>query len=628
MGSTATGWNPAAGKGAFTVAIDIDAKERVRQAVDIVDLVGSYLELRREGRIYKSLCPWHDDHKPSMQINPDRQSYKCWVCGEGGDIFSFVMRKENVAFPEALAMLAERAGVELKQATLAPGSPKPDELKRKMYKAMAWALDQYTRYLQSAPEAEAARLYLDERGLTQDTIDRFRLGYAAPQWDWLLRRGGEQFTPALLERVGLLGVGDHGHYDRFKGRVLFPIFDLQSRPVALGGRILPGANSNMAKYVNSPETPLFSKSSLLYALDVARDTITKSRTAIVMEGYTDVLIAHQTGITNAVAVLGTALTEKHLPLLKRFADRVVLVLDGDEAGRRRTNDLLQLFLASQVDLRVLTLPDELDPCDFLLDHGADEFRRLLDLAPEALEHVFEQNSAAAKLGGTHAENEAVNAILSALAAAPRLAQGTTSEMRLKEDQILNRTSHRYGLQEQTLRQRLTQLRNGRRPTTNRPAEPSPDQPTPSPSVPAVGAPWERELLGLILFDPSLLPRLRQRICYDLLTGSITRQLYLKCCDLADDDETPTFNRLLLEYDDPSTKRWLVELDDLESSTTPSETRLSSLFLCLQRLELQARSRTARQTLERTPLDSTSQAQILRQHIEAKRLRLRPTPPLE
>src|SRR5262249_38955471 len=199
----------------------------------------------------------------------------------------------------------------------------------------------------------------------------------------------------------------NGHYDRFRGRVLFSIRDVQGRPVGVGGRILPGAKPDTAKYINSPETPLFSKSSLLYALDHAKDSFAKTRTALVMEGYTDCLVAHQFGFGNAVAVLGTALGDRHLHLLRRYVDRIVLVLDGDEAGRRRTDQILELFVAEQMDLRVLTLPDNLDPCDFLLQRGSDEFAKLLAGAVEALDHEFQrQLSAISAEGGTHEGNRA------------------------------------------------------------------------------------------------------------------------------------------------------------------------------------------------------------------------------
>ncbi len=363
----------------------LDVKERIREAVDIVDLVGSYLQLRREGRGYKALCPWHDDSKPSLTINPERQSFKCWVCGDkGGDIFSFVMAIERVAFPEALAMLAERAGVQLDKPR--GGGPPTDE-KRTLYQAMAWATSQYHRLLQSDPKAAVARQYFAERSITPASIERFQLGYSPVEWDWIVQAArGTSFSPAVLEKADIVGrrPTGGGHYDRFRNRVLFPILDAQGRPIAMGGRVLPGPEAeNTAKYLNSRETPLFTKSHHLYALNLARDAIRKTGTALVMEGYTDVVIAHQCGFENAVAVLGTALGAQQIRVLKRFADRlrIVLVLDGDEAGRKRAGEVLQLFVAENVDVRVLTLPEEFDPAEFLLERGAEALAALIDRAP-------------------------------------------------------------------------------------------------------------------------------------------------------------------------------------------------------------------------------------------------------
>ncbi len=372
-----------------------DIKERVRQAVDIVELVGSYLQLRREGRNYKALCPWHDDTRPSLHVNPERQSFKCWVCDIGGDIFSFVMKMENVEFPEALAMLAERAGIALKPSR--GGKSADTDEKRALYQAMAWAEERFHKCLLSAPEAEPARRYLADRQISADSIERFRLGYAPDRWDWLIKQAlSTEITTKVLETVGLIirKDGGGGHYDRFRGRVLFPIRDVQGRPVALGGRILPQAAAEAAaapaatgaKYINSPETPLFSKSSMLYGMDSARDAIARTKVSVIMEGYTDTIVARQFGFDNTVAVLGTALGEGHIRLLRRFADSITLVLDGDEAGQRRANEILGLFVAEQVDLRIVTLPDGLDPADFLLQRGAEAFRQFLDGAVDAVEH--------------------------------------------------------------------------------------------------------------------------------------------------------------------------------------------------------------------------------------------------
>jgi DNA primase len=426
----------------------VDAKEQIKRAVDIVDLIGDYAPLRREGRGYKAICPFHDDSRPSLQVNPERQSWKCWVCNVGGDIFDFIMKREGVEFREALSMLADRAGIALPKTRGA--SPAAVDEKQQMYQAMAWAEEQFHQCLLKAAEAEPARRYLVGRGISAESIERFRLGFAPDQWDWLLKRSqATSHTSQVLEKVGLLSRKQDGsrHFDRFRGRLMFSIRTPQRQCVAFGGRIVPGIEvKEQAKYINSPETPLFSKSSMLYGLDLARESIVQARTAMVMEGYTDCILAHQCGFANAVAVLGTALGEKHLPLLRRFADRVILMLDGDDAGQRRTNEVLALFVQQQLDLQILTLPDDLDPCDFLVARGAEAFREQLEQCVDALEHKF--RTATQGLDGTssiHQAQQATEEILAVLAQAPRLQTTAAGAARLKEDQILHRLSRRFGI---------------------------------------------------------------------------------------------------------------------------------------------------------------------------------------
>ncbi len=219
----------------MTEFASFDLKEQVRQATDIVDLVGGYLSLRREGRNFKALCPWHDDSKPSLQVNPQRQSFKCWVCNIGGDVFSFMMKMEHVEFPEAMQMLADRAGIKLTKQQLKSG-----EDKQLWFKVLAWAEERFHQYLLQSPEAETARRYFDDRGITEESLGRFKLGFSPDSWDWLLKQALAQgFSEELLEKVGLAksrGEDKQGAYDMFRGRVLFPIRDVQSRTVGFGGR--------------------------------------------------------------------------------------------------------------------------------------------------------------------------------------------------------------------------------------------------------------------------------------------------------------------------------------------------------------------------------------------------------
>ena len=290
-----------------------DIKEQVRQATDIVDLVGRSIHLRRDGRGFAGLCPWHDDTKPSLHINPERQSWKCWVCDIGGDVFSFVMKREGVDFPTALQMLAERAGIQLtshRQAKIEPGSPND---KQTLYRAMAWAEQQYHQCLINDAVATPAREYLSDRGINDESVKRFHIGFAPESFQWLLDRAKSKgFSPAVLIAAGLATRKSEGRnpYDSFRGRLMFPIRDTEHRAVAFGGRILPQiereSNRPSPKYINTPETRLFSKSSQLYGLDIVREAIARDRRIVVVEGYTDVVMAHQQRVQTVVAVLGTA----------------------------------------------------------------------------------------------------------------------------------------------------------------------------------------------------------------------------------------------------------------------------------------------------------------------------------
>ncbi|HZZ27206.1 MAG TPA: DNA primase [Pirellulales bacterium] len=623
-----------------------DTKERVRQAIDIVELVGSYLQLRREGRNYKALCPWHDDTRPSLQVNAERQSFKCWVCNVGGDIFSFMMKMENVEFPEALAMLAERAGIPLQPAGgkhLAAGGVEKDE-KRALYQAMAWAREQFHRFLVSAPEAEPARHYLAERKITDDSIRRFHLGYAHDRWDWLLKQAAStEITARSLEAVGLIvrKQDGPGHYDRFRGRVLFPIHDVQGRPVALGGRILPQlAAENPAKYVNSPETPLFSKSSMLYGLDSARDAIGRSRVAVVMEGYTDALVARQFGFENTVAVLGTALGERHIHLLRRFADSITLVLDGDEAGQRRANEILGLFVAEQADLRIVTLPDGLDPADFLLQRGPEAFRQSLDGAIDALEHKL--NVMTSKLGprpAMHHINQALEEMLTTLAKAPRLQSGTTAQARLREHQVLARLARQFSVAEEELRLRL---RDMRRRTASSPAVQNEQEPS---SVSAVAlsvaslAAWECELLEIVLLEPESVPAAAEIILVEHLESPAAKIIFGRCCELSRAGITPDFDRLLLEFDSPQIKTLLVDLDeqgraktfDDEGNMKPSAepaARLRDLLATLHRKQQEHALDAQTRRLRDKNLGAEEELALLEQLIEQERKRQSISSPME
>ncbi len=575
----------------MSFATSYDTKQRIKQAVDIVDLVNAYLPLRREGRGYKALCPWHDDTRPSLQVNAERQSFKCWVCDIGGDIFSFIMKIEGVDFPEALAMLADRANIPLHP----PGrgeSPPVDE-KRVLYQAMAWADQQYHECLLGAV-GEAAREYLTKRGVTAESVRRFQLGFAPDDWSWICERArGTAFTPGMLERIGLVSPRRQGpgYYDRFKGRVLFPIFDLQDRAVGLGGRVLPQlATDDAAKYVNSPETVLFSKSNLLYGLNIARNAIRKTATVLVTEGYTDCITAHQFGFENSVAVLGTALSSSHLQLLRRFADRirVVLVLDGDEAGRRRAKEVLQLFVAASVDLRVVTLPDSLDPADYLAKSGAEQFAKFISSAPDALSHAFHVFTHGIDLhNDVHQASAALDEMVSTIAKAPR---PTNTEHHLREQRILRRVARDFRVPDEEVRKLMTEKRQQSARWARRDANP-PE----SASVRETVVPLDRELIEIVLQSPGAFQQVANVIQPAQFVSDTCRAVFSQCAQLWSAGILPDFERLLLEIDDPVVKNLLVELDEngRQKSGADAEVRLQDVLAGFERRrqEQQMRPRT-------------------------------------
>ncbi len=619
----------------------LDDKERIRQAIDIVDLVGSYTQLRRQGRGYVALCPWHDDARPSLQVNPERQSFKCWVCNIGGDIFSFLMKMENVDFREAVAMLADRAGVQLTpfrpdrgsvaiggSASLPAAATGGADDKRVLYQAAAWAEKMFHECLLRDGEAERARNYLRERGISAESIDRYKLGYSPDRWDWLIKQAAKTntFSPRVLERLGLLvrKQDGPGHYDRFKGRVLFSIRDVQGRPVAVGGRILPElADKNPAKYVNSPESPLFSKSNMLYGLDLARNAIGKLGAAVVMEGYTDAIIARQFGFENVLAVLGTALGERHIKLVKRFTNRVVLVLDGDEAGQKRTGEILSLFMAEQVDLRVVTLPDELDPCDFLLQRGAEAFAAQLADPVDALEHAFRLATRGLDIQAQpHQAQVALEQLLAIIARAPRLREGTTTEMQIRESQMFSRLARLFRVEEPMLRRRVGELRANQRPSRAATDQQNAQQDNSAGSGPPKLDSWDRELLELLLLEPESVAAAADVVRPEQLASPAARRIFAVSASLAANGETPDFARLLLEFDDPGLKSLLVELDEAGRArgTNDAAGRLRELLESFRRRDGERAARAHARALDSRELDAAAELEVLQKLIDQERSR--------
>lgn len=590
-----------------------DLKERVRDAIDIVDLVGGYISLKRAGRGLVGLCPWHDDTRPSMQVNPERQTFRCWVCDIGGDVFNFVMRMEKLEFREALEQLADRAGIEIPRGRA--GLPTDD--KAALVRLCTWAAERFHACLLSAPEAAAARDYLAGRGLDRRTIDRFQLGFAPPSWDWLLRQAAAAGFPAAdLVRAGLAVERQErgGHYDRFRGRAMFPIRDPQGRCVAFGGRVLPGSD-DPAKYINSPETPLFSKSSMLYGLDTAREAMAASRRAVVVEGYTDCLAARQAGIGDVVAVLGTALGERHAKLIRRYADRIVLLLDGDDAGRRRANEILDVLLAEPIDVRIARMPAGVDPCEFVLDQGREAFEALVAAAIDPLDYRMEEAIAAlAPDAGDDAALAALESVLGAVARVSPRSPLSPSQRRLREDQVLGRLSRRFGISRDVLRNRVLDLRRstGQAGTAAETA----DAPRPLPRLPA----WDREVIEVLVGVPDSIGLIVRQSGGSELETAEARTVLAAAERLHQEGRPVALPALLLEIGDPALQSLLVAADESAAARGPLDPgeRLRHLEDALRRRSAERQAHVSARALKTSRLDSRSEAELLERLVAERR----------
>lgn len=592
----------------------------VKQAIDIVALVGEYLPLQRAGSKYKALCPFHDDHNPSMEVNPERQSFKCWSCGAGGDVFDFVQNYERVEFPEALRMLADRAGIVL-DAPSDRATPDAGPSKTDLLAATSWAASRFERALAASAEVQA---YVASRGISPESVRRFRIGFAPDQRDWLqLRARRDGITLAALEAVGLVARSAETNLtrDRFRGRLIFPICDLRARPIAFGGRILPDVEAKwvesgrrVAKYVNSPETPLFAKRRTLYAADLARNAARQAGWTAVVEGYTDAIAAHQAGLENVVGTLGTALGDDHILLLRRITDRVVLVFDGDEAGQKAADRALELFLSHEVDVRVLTLPEGVDPADFLsAEGGAGAFRALVDSAVSPLDFILDRAAARFDFDAPEGARQASEWVLGVLARVPVAGRGG---LEVKVAKALDSLSRRLRVPVADLQRTLRRLR---RPAASKPAAESAAPATGwAPIAAADLDPIDRELVTIALAEPTVIPGLRLRVPADALRDAPLRTILQSCYDLHAEGLDPSFERLSLRLEDPALRALaaglLLPIDraPLTEKTLPAppDLRLAGLLLRFEQRMLEQRLRDVEAAIQEVA-DDPEQTSALR-----------------
>jgi DNA primase len=522
--------------------------QQVKEANDIVDVIGGYVSLRSYGSTFKGLCPFHDDHNPSFTVDPKRQRYKCWVCDKSGDVIFFIQEHERIGFPEALELLARRAGITLEKRANSPQNSQ----RAFMLNGVRWAAEQFQRCLLDSPLAEGARRYLGERRLTGETVRRFGLGFAPPSGDWLVQNAGRVgISLDLLEQVGLVAqrTDGTGYYCRFRDRIIFPVRNPRGDTVGFGGRILPSSpllqrEQPPPKYYNSTDTPLFSKSEQLFGIDQARLAGAKAGYLAVVEGYTDVLMAHQNGVCQVVATMGTALNATHVRQLRKFAERIVLVFDADAGGNMGVDRALEVFASQQVDLRIASLPAGLDPCDLMVEQGAEPFTRALENAVDALEFKLNQVLPPGQARTMEARVAGMDAVLRIIALAGNMPGATGAARR---ETMISLISRRLALKDETVWARLRELENAQ---AGKKSARGPQASAPAAPRTAPASPEERDLLTVLLADPDLVSSAASDIRPEDLQHPGLRRLLEGLYALVTEGMAPTLDHLRERIDEP------------------------------------------------------------------------------
>lgn len=582
-----------------------DGRTRVLQAVNIVELIGQTVKLKRVGNSYKGLCPFHSEKTPSFSVNQEKQFFHCFGCKAKGNAIDFVMLRDRLSFLEALQQLAQQSGVELEK--FSSTSKQNLSERQALLEAHSVACGLFEKSLAHSQLGAAAREYLAQRGFTDATLKTFRIGLALDSWDSLLKNPAmKKFSPQLLATAGLVKTRDNGggFYDTFRNRIIFPIRDDQGRIIAFGGRKMPNSE-DPAKYLNSPETPLFSKSRCLFGLDMAKQKTVETKTVAVVEGYTDVVMSHQFGATNVVSPLGTAVTEQHVSMLKRFADRIVLLFDPDEAGDLAVDRAVQLLLSQEVEIAVASMPDGVDPDEYLIAHGAEQFDQLLLNAPDVLSYKWRQlNRELGSKGDLTSQQRTVETYLELLAGA----RGSAAVDPLRWGAILARVSRLTDIPAEDLNRRFKSkprkfaAKPAAAPMAPMPASDAPNEAAAPPDIerrPANASDRaESWLLGVLLAEPARWANVQRTIQPNDFSPGNRKRLAEILWSYHRDEGEPPFNELLGILPDEPLKDLAVSLLDEVQSLSNLDLTLNDAIAHLKQVKTRQEERKEAAELRR------------------------------
>ena len=495
---------------------------RIQQANDIIDVIGEHLALKRKGREMLGLCPFHEDHRPSFNVNPTKQIFKCFACGAGGDVIKFIQMRENLTFPQALQRLADRAGIKVEplrpRTSNEPRATSDDTDPNDIARANAWAAKYFAANLAHPEKGKDARRYVTERQLSDESVKSWQIGLALGADNDLLSAARQRKIPdKLLLAAGLVVGAGSSLSDKFVNRLMFVIADATGKIIAFGGRTLSGEG---AKYINSPTTVLFDKSNSLFGLDHARHQMVSSDVGVVVEGYTDCIMAHQFGVSNVVATLGTSFTAGHARILRRYAKKVVLLFDSDTAGLEAANRALGVALSSRIDIAIASVPQGKDPCDFLLAQGKEPFAKLIEDATDVF--TFKWTRLNHNLGSQPTmagKKQAIDEYLDAIAAA--IGAGNLSP--IERGLIVNNLARVMSLDSKEIHNELNR-RSSRVRTASSYSGTANEAAMPLDLGEGLSANAQREILEVLLAHPSMFDDVKDKISTENFDVPVLRQI--------------------------------------------------------------------------------------------------------
>jgi len=566
---------------------------KIQQANDIVDVVSEHISLTKKGREMVGLCPFHDDHRPSMYVNSAKQIFKCFACGAGGDVFKFVQLIENLTFPQAVERLAEQAGIKLRPAkfTKAQTQGKSYQLEpNTLARVNAWAAKYFQANLTDPQKGKQARDYIDQRQFPAESVKKWSLGLALSSPDDLIEAAkAKNISMKLLAGAGLVVKTESGGFvDKFVNRLMFPITDVTARVIGFGGRTL---DQTGAKYINSPATVLFDKSNSLYGLHQARHQIVSTKTAVVVEGYTDCIMAHSKGCNNVVATMGTS-----------YAKKVVLVFDSDTAGLEAANRALEVCLSQHIDIKLAAVPEGKDPCDFLLTAGKEEFEKLTDNAVDVFQFKWNRLIDQLKASDTLIDHKAaIEQFLQAIATS--LHAGSLSA--IDKGLMVNRLSRIINISPKEINTELSK-RIGRLAKTSAYAA-NQRKVAPIDLGQGLFATAQRELLEVLLNEPELFKSVKKEITAEIFDVPILRQIAHILFESIKTGGDTSLKAILAKAESPQIGSAIVELAQVGERKANSQARLTGA------IDVVRRELTKKKTSEiRSPKD---QARLLRSFSE-------------